>query len=843
MATYYLDYELGSDSNDGSAFGAGTAWKTLTGGPTAARVSAGDTIKIAKSPDPVSIGDAVWKKDIGASAAGTLTSSTNATPVVVTAVAHGLNSNDFVYISGHSGNAINGVFKVAVLTTDTFQVLLPDGTNTVGTGAGTGGAVQLVNASTILLLTSQTLKIADCVANWSAMAGGDCTPAVTTTASEIKAFGKAVKFTLDSAVQTSKAQAFFATGTLDLSAYQQISLSFRNSVAIADNARLTISLCSNADGTGVVDVFKIPAIPTTTAFVPLTLTKEGGGNLGNSIKSILLSTGTSSPGNSTNFVISNVIACKTDGVNLQSIVSPSSAAQGGLVPYFPVWSISGDALTLAGSLTTPLNTSHDISGTIATYKRETIKYYTTAALNTLQKGGDMGNPIIFDHGYNTSTGAKDGETYVDCVSSSVSSNCFLLTGNIGNFTINNLGFVRTLALLRSSTSGSAILQGVTINNCNNVVSQGPFSGIIFKGVTINGYRHLNSGTNTALTAYDSNFDNIAFYSSLSTREVINSKFVNVYGYANLSTLTGSYIENLYCYANTIGGSSLLTFSANNGYIKNLIVDDPTYNSKIASSTKAYIKNLSITNDLTTIQTITGNFGDVRTFIENKNASAYRVAQGDGYKVITQASTLTNGSGNEYKMVLEAGRTINAIDGRNINFVGNYPIARIAVNANKLVTVKGWFKKSHATDIVAKLVCPGGYIAGVDTDEVATVANNTDEQELTITFTPTEAGVVDIKSVFYSAETAINYDVVFSDGGSDAVLGTKTSHGLSSGDVVNITGVTNAYGNDTWTVTRINDDTFTLDSASWLLFNGADVTGDVYRTANVIVDQLTISQAD
>lgn len=54
MATYYLDYENGSDSNDGSSWA--NAWKSVE----ANSPSSGDTIKIAKSRDPFSIGDVTW---------------------------------------------------------------------------------------------------------------------------------------------------------------------------------------------------------------------------------------------------------------------------------------------------------------------------------------------------------------------------------------------------------------------------------------------------------------------------------------------------------------------------------------------------------------------------------------------------------------------------------------------------------------------------------------------------------------------------------------------------------------------------------------------------------------
>jgi hypothetical protein len=76
------------------------------------------------------------------------------------------------------------------------------------------------------------------------------------------------------------------------------------------------------------------------------------------------------------------------------------------------------------------------------------------------------------------------------------------------------------------------------------------------------------------------------------------------------------------------------------------------------------------------------------------------------------------------------------------------IAKIAVTANNLVTVNAWVKKDHATNVGAKLVCRGGQIAGVASDVTDTKADDTDWEELEITFTPTEAGVVEIEAWAY-----------------------------------------------------------------------------------------------
>lgn len=71
-----------------------------------------------------------------------VTSSTDATPVVVTATAHGLVTGQRVFIIGHTTNvAANGIFLVTRLTANTFS--LQDeitGANIAGSGGGAGSS-------------------------------------------------------------------------------------------------------------------------------------------------------------------------------------------------------------------------------------------------------------------------------------------------------------------------------------------------------------------------------------------------------------------------------------------------------------------------------------------------------------------------------------------------------------------------------------------------------------------------------------------------------------------------------------------------------------------------------
>ena len=58
MATFYLDFANGNDANDGSSWA--QAWKTITAGPTAARIAPGDIVRIAETEAPTSLGNGTW---------------------------------------------------------------------------------------------------------------------------------------------------------------------------------------------------------------------------------------------------------------------------------------------------------------------------------------------------------------------------------------------------------------------------------------------------------------------------------------------------------------------------------------------------------------------------------------------------------------------------------------------------------------------------------------------------------------------------------------------------------------------------------------------------------------
>lgn len=83
-----------------------------------------------------------------------VTSSTDATPIVVTKASHGYSNGDLVMINGHTTNvAANGIFRVANKDANTFE--LTDrytGANIAGSGGGAGADGVVMLAPKILLV-------------------------------------------------------------------------------------------------------------------------------------------------------------------------------------------------------------------------------------------------------------------------------------------------------------------------------------------------------------------------------------------------------------------------------------------------------------------------------------------------------------------------------------------------------------------------------------------------------------------------------------------------------------------------------------------------------------------
>jgi len=703
MATYYLDYKLGNDANAGDSFAAGHPWKTLTTGATAARIAPGDIIKIARSPAPTAL-------------AGTTATWTNL-------------------------------------------------------------------SKTVTLNAAETLEISDCDTDWS-VTGVHGTSAIAS-ASDWKEGTKKVSVVNAAAPNADEIQAFFATGTIaaaTIADYQGITFWIKNEVAILEN-QWEVNLCSDIGGTTSVDVFPIPAIPSTGKWIPLTIFRNGGGNLGGGgdIKSINLSLGSSATvATASKYVyIDNINACKTGGLNLQSLISKNSLEQGGTEGWFGIQSIVGVTVLLDNTTQTLANAGRGYSGASGsanTYIRETIKTAlassSSTAIQEVKDSGTVGNNIQFQAGYNTDTGEQTGETFFDGLNGNgygiYASSKNYITLNYLNCVRYNYGFYLSSSTYHTfttiSNANNNTTYGINMGSCNNntiaTISNANNNGS--DGFDITGDNNIittisNTNSNNSIGLnFGGNHNTITTFSNINN----NTNYGILYGGNNNLITTISNVNN----NSGVGvqfstnGNTITTVSNANSNGEHGIYFGSGFDNKIGSLSTTgngisainnfygigYINNATIAESTKVADF--GSFTDSKVYI-NKLGGTYSKIFTDGGTIESRASTLTHGSGKEwlFTTMTNTNRSLTP---------NNYPLtlslAKIAVTANNAVTVTCYCKKGHATNIGARLVCRVGQLAWSDGTEniYDEKANDINEEQLSISFTPTESGVIEIEGWAY-----------------------------------------------------------------------------------------------
>jgi len=581
-------------------------------------------------------------------------------------------------------------------------------------------------SKTVTLNAAETLEISDCDTDWSVT--GHHGTSATASANDWKEGTKKVSVVIDASPAADEIQAFFATGTIaaaTIDDYQGITFWIKNEVAILEN-QLEINLCSDVAGVTEVDTFPIPAIPSTGRWIPLTIFRNGGGNLGGGgdIKSINVSLGS----NATTYpaskyiYIDNINACKTGGLNLQSLISKNSLEQGGTEGWYGIQSIVGTTVLLDNDTNTLANAGRGYYGTTGsanTYKRETIKTALSASATTavqeVMDSGSFGNNIEFQAGYDTGTGKQTGETFFD----GLNGNGYGIYLDYKSFiTLNYFNFYRYNFGIQNNSNNITI---DTISNLNNNITG--LNSTSMANCIINKISNINNNTN-----------GLIFIKNIKVGSINASNNIS-YGFQFYYNECSA--ETLYSNNNGTAGVRFLSNSgaAFNNYIKNIFTDS-NGSSILNSEGKNYIYNATIAE--TTKVSGMNSFTNSNLYITKLNGD-YSAIYTDGGNIISQASTLTAGSGTEWKFTTETNTN------RRLNYPLKLTIAKIAVVANKEVTVTCYFKKGHATNIGARLVFPAQL---GEVEHYATCPDDTNENNLSIAFTPTETGVIEIEAWAY-----------------------------------------------------------------------------------------------
>jgi len=717
----------------------GGRWKNITTGATAVRTVPGDTIRIMGSPVPTSLGqNGVWTSQ-ALQATKNISSSTNATPISVTCFGHGYSTGDTVVISGHTASTnANGTWEITVTGTNTFTL---DGS--VGNATGTAsGTARLRNNTRVMLASAVTQNIASTGpgrALWTASANAG---AFFNTAGKEHLNADQINILLD--FTTGLAAYWPLPSTLDLSGYQQVSFWIQQSLGtIGAAGSIDLRLCSDAAGVTAVNTISIPNLGATGRWMPVTV--DLGTALGSSIQSIALYVNTDN--GAQNFRFSNIIACKAssepDSLTLTSLIGKNTTGE----TFWGIQSINGTRVMLdADTNATPTSTSvrgyYGTSETVTTWKRETIKLgpaaAATTALQTTQEDGTDVNPITYSGGWDrTDMSTQNLETWLD--GQNGNGYGFFLPGISWN-TVQKVAFVRFAAGHVSSGATGLIADIIAGNNCSTSTARAAIFSNSDKNCTFTiGHAVSNSTIGAAYILVSSNINLRIDHGALSNGGQGISFSQQFSGYTYKGSGIGLIANN---------GANGLLVNIGSASCRNLIFENNVTASVSQSSTFSdnnYFNNCMF-SDTTEFGGLAG-LGNASIYSQNHDQTAdnHRIVV-DGGVIVSATDQRKTASGISWKMQ----PTSTTLRTASVPLV--LSLAKVACAANSLVTVKAWMRRSN-TGLTMRLVCKGGQIAGVDNDVVDAMTAAADTwAEQTITFTPTEVGVVEITAESWGGTT-------------------------------------------------------------------------------------------
>jgi len=757
MVTYYVDYEGGNDASAGTSFA--TRWQTLTNGATAARIAPGDEIRVMASPDPTSIGNATWTGG-GRPGALAITSSTNASPIVITTTAaHGLVTGDYVMIAGHATNTnALGVWLVGTTpTSTTFQILQINGANTTGNGAGTGGTFTNVDNVIVKTATPLVQNIALCGGRgqkpvWTASANVTATQDI----GNFKEGNSSASIAIAAGFTTGKAAYYTLPSTLDLSGYQQVSFWVRQTAGtIGAAGAVYVALCTDTIGDTVAHTCNVPALGNTAVWFPVTVNL--GTNLNSAIQSVAFYVVTDNGAQT--FLLDNITAGKAassaDSVTLTSLISKSDGT--GDEAWYAIQSLNNDAIMLANynNVTSASNELRGYNGTtetVTTYKRETIK--TTPQTSTDANGlgiindsGTVGNVIAYSGGWNrTDMSTRTGVTWLD--GQNGAGRGMTTTTTRSNITVDRLNFCRyyrglyffstSITTLSNMYATANTEVGLDIENTSFRISiTNLWSTNNYVGVTIAGsYIQIDTPklvSNNSLVGMFFNTARFVEIGSLIAGNNSNSATIGNLRYINAVNVTiqsatidrsegpafalnGSnncFVNGGSSSNNAAGGVSAPQASASSLYLNNFTINEATeFSSGIGGGFLYSNRHDNTDNNSWIWQAGMGTINQQTAVVDSPATTAWQMRP-----TSTTNTTATS------PLVLKIGTVVCA--------------------ASSLVTVTARMRRNN-TSLTMRLICPGGQISGVATDVFSdmTAAINTWET-VTITFTPTKPGAVNI----------------------------------------------------------------------------------------------------
>lgn len=752
---------------------------TNANGISPAKLIPGDTVRIMGSPAPTIVGSATWSTLSGRVGAGTsnMLAATNASPIRVTCASTmaqlDINNGDTVLINlaaGASANTnANGVWTVANVSGSSCDLVGSSGNfNQVSSL----GILRKMTHRVVTLNNAVTANVASCGNRGTASnprtvwtASTNVTTSLSTidvAAGDSKEGDCSDSIAIGANFTTGKA-AYKATGTLDLSGYQQLSFYIKQTAGTSTvNGDISLRLCSDSIGDTTVHTFNIPAIVANNNWIPFTINL--GSAMSSDINSIALYVDVDRGAQT--FLLSNIIACKApsepDSLTLQSLISKNTADE----LWYPIMSINGTRVMLGQGANLNINTTstthrggyYGVTENVTTYKRESIKTpilsNTTAVNQSIPEGGFLGNYINYEFGWDrTNMSVQNLDTFYDGLNGF--GYCFVSAANY--IRINKLGMVRYQRPIRFAPcqfGNHGIIESVGASDMSFDITSG-------------------SSKNTFDVLKSSSSSSHGLYFSFGCNGNIFNKYIGIgHGTNGIAMIQGcGYNRFNYVLSAHNNYGMFFDTASNNTFINvNLIQNANDGVRYYLGDNDNYINCTTTNNGSTYGMYLFNGHIYLKNCIINESLELGCYTWGNG-RIYSSNHDNTN---NNYLIVTDAGLIRAQTDVRQTNtgyawslaptsstfrtsfYPLDFKIATVAVNANALVTVKAWMRRNNNL-LNLGLRIKGGQIAGVPNDITSYMTSTIDLwEQVTLTFTPTEVGVVEIFAECWGGSTFTGY---------------------------------------------------------------------------------------
>ena len=350
----------------------------------------------------------------------------------------------------------------------------------------------------------------------------------------------------------------------------------------------------------------------------------------------------------------------------------------------------------------------------------------TTQIQVVNSSGNLSASLYISGGWDLSTEMQTGQTWFRQMHGTFATRngygLYLSGKTYSN--LDRLDFLRyNYGIYYSGSSNNTITSATCNSNANSGIHYATSSNNTIMSATCNsnsyGIHYATSSNNTIMSA-TCNSNSYGIYYAASSNNTIMSATCNSNSYGIYYTTSSN--NTIYALSTT-GNTTAGIFGDNALNI--------CHSATIAESTK--------------VATGTAYYSNTRQYINNLGGDSYVYSN---YATANSQNATAGGTGKEWKFAIT-----NAA--RNSIYPFYIPIARVAVASSGKVTVKVYFKKS-GTGIAGALRCRYGQIAWNDAaqDIIVACPNNTSRNQVTLEFTPTEAGVVEIEAgAWYVSSTS------------------------------------------------------------------------------------------